>query len=537
MLRHLHIQNYALITHLDIDFTAGLTVLTGETGAGKSIILGALGLVMGGRADTKAISEGCDKCIIEATFDDAIVRRELYATGKSRSFIDDSLAGLAELKTFATKSIDIHSQHENLLLEDDAFQLSIVDALAQNEAQRDDYIQKYNTFLAIQKELADLQQLATKSKEDQDYLTYQYNELDTAQLRAGEVVELESEATRLRHIQETKEGITTAYKCLDNEDEQRGSVLTLLCEATHFIEKVTDFLPDKESVLPRLNSCYADLKDIKDTLMRLNADIEEAPERLAEIEERLDTLYHLLKKHHVETDTELIGVRDKMKEQLQQITSFDERISTLKQSLTVAEGELKHSAEVLTQTRVGTRQLICESLKANLIKLGIPHANMDIQITPCEYTPSGADNIQFLFAANLNQTLQPIKSIASGGELSRIMLCIKALVATTKGLPTIIFDEIDTGVSGEIANQMGLLMQQMATTRQIITITHLPQIACRGQQHYKVFKSDTSSRTETNICVLSQDERIEEIATMLSGVPPTQEAIANAKQLLLCRKN
>ena len=530
MLKHLHIQNYALIKHLDIDFQTGFTVLTGETGAGKSIIIGALNLVMGARADLKTISEGCDKCIIEAEFDECIVRRELYANGKSRSFVDDSVVMLAELKQLSAKLIDIHSQHENLLLESDAFQLQVVDSIAQNDSIREDYRQKYEAFLAKKKQLEDLQNTAKKSKEDLDYLSFQYQQLAQANLQAGELQQLQEQEQRLQNAQEIKQAIITATHLLESEDAT--GAISAIQTAYNALDKVKIFLPQEENWLNRLNETIIELKDICETAEHFGDQIEDSTERLNETQERLDLLNSLLKKHQLNSDSELIELRDRLQQQLQHIESFDQDIAQLTQELTQCETALQQAANLLTDSRLSVKQTICEHLVNNLVKLGIIHAKVDISITDTDYSAEGKDNVQFMFAANLNQTLQPVRSIASGGEIARIMLCIKALIASTKGLPTIIFDEIDTGVSGEIANQMGLIMQQMAHNRQIIAITHLPQIASIGQLHYKVYKTDENERTQTHIQPLDQQGRIAEIAYMLSGNPPSPAAIENAKQLL-----
>lgn len=522
MLRHLHIQNYALISHLDLDLAGGFSVLTGETGAGKSIILGALNLVMGGRADTKAITDGEDKCIIEAEFDECIVRRELYSNGKSRSFVDDSVVTLGELKTLAARLIDIHSQHANLLLENDDFQLSIVDAIAGNNAEKEVYSARYEAYREAQKALHDLQELAKKAQADADYIAYRYKTLDEAHLENGEMADLEEEQFRLSHAEEIRGALETTTHALDGEEM---SVLNLL--------RMCDLSTASPELHERLQSVEIELKDIAEEANRLAERSEFDPERLAQVEERLSLLNTLLRKYNASDEAELIQMRDELERQNDQIGSFDIDIARLQKELATKTKDLDQAATDLRKTRENVRKPICEQLVKDLTRLGIAHAKMDIAITDTEdYTPQGKDDVQFMFAANLNQSLRRVSDVASGGEISRIMLCIKALIASKNGLPTIIFDEIDTGVSGEIASQMGDILQQMAESRQIIAITHLPQIAAKGATQYLVYKADTDTRTETHIKHLTSDERVEQIATMLSGKHPTPAALENASQLL-----
>lgn len=505
MLRHLYIQNYALISRLDIDFEQGFSVLTGETGAGKSIILGALNLVMGGRADTKTITDGEDKCVIEAEFDEAIVRRELYSNGKSRSFVDDSVITLAELKTLANQLIDIHSQHANLLIENDEFQLSIVDTIAGNQAEREDYSTRYEDYRAAQKQLADLQDLARKAQSDSDYITYRYNTLKEAELTSGEMAELEEEQYRLSHAEELKTALSLTYNALNGDE---GSVLDLLKSC-----RLEVAAPELQS---RIESTIIELKDIADEAGHMGERMEFDPERLAQVEERLSLLNTLLRKYNAADEDELIRMRDGLARQVEQFDSFDEQIATLQKDLQTREKALREAAQTLRTTRLNVRDAISAQLVQNLTQLGIAHAKIEIEITDTDdYTPSGKDDVQFMFAANLNQSLRRVSEVASGGEVSRIMLCIKALIASKNGLPTIIFDEIDTGVSGKIASQMGEIMRDMAATRQIIAITHLPQIAAKGEHHYLVYKADTDKRTETHIRCLTEEEHVQEIEKMV----------------------
>ena len=522
MLKHLHIQNYALISHLDIDFGEGFSVLTGETGAGKSIILGALALVLGARADSKAITNGEDKCIIEAEFDDCIIRRELYSNGKSRSFADDSVVTLQELKVLANKLIDIHSQHANLLIENADFQLEVIDAIALNDALRTNYNTCYDAYTAAVEKLHNLQSLAKKSQQDADYIQYRYKMLDEANLQEEELEQLEEEQYRLSHAEEIRAALATAFEALNGE---QGSAIEALRAC-----RLEEAAPDLQE---RIDSARIELQDIAQEAERMANRVEMDPQRLEWVEERMTLLHDLLHKFSAETVGELIAIRDELAEQVNRLDSFDYDIEQARKEAEAQKAALTAVANQLTQSRKAVIPSICERLTNGLKQLGVAHAKVEIPVSPTpDFTPTGCDEVQILFAANLNQSLRPVSDVASGGEISRLMLCVKALIASTKGLPTIIFDEIDTGVSGDIATQMAAIMREMATHRQIIAITHLPQIAALGQTHYKVFKADTETRTETHISLLNEEERITEIASMLSGKKPSPEAIANAKQLL-----
>ena len=522
MFKHLHIQNYALISHLDIDFGAGFSVLTGETGAGKSIILGALALVLGARADSKVITDGEDKCIIEAEFDEGIIRRELYRNGKSRSFVDDSVVTLQELKVLANRLIDIHSQHANLLIENADFQLEVLDAIAQNEALKADYSTHYEAFIAAEEALHRLQTLAKKSQQDADYIQYRFKLLDEAGLQEGELEELEQEQYRLSHAEEIQNALLTAVAALNGE---QGSVLETLRAC-----RLDEAAPDLQE---RIDSARIEIQDIANEAERMAERVEMDPQRLMWVEERIGALHELLHKFSAEKVEELIVIRDELAEQVQRMDSFDFDIAQAQKEVDTRRATLTKAAKALTESRKAVVPQICERLIEGLKRLGVAHAKVEIPVTPTDgFTPNGCDEVQILFAANLNQSVRNVSDVASGGEISRLMLCVKSLIASTKGLPTIIFDEIDTGVSGEIATQMASIMREMATTRQIIAITHLPQIAALGQTHYKVYKADTATRTETHISLLSEEERITEIASMLSGNNVTQAAINTAKELL-----
>lgn len=524
MLKHLHIQNYALISHLDMDFADGFSVMTGETGSGKTIILGALALVLGARADSKTITDGEDKCIIEAEFSDYIIRRELYANGKSRSFVDDSVVTLQELKVLANRLIDIHSQHANLLIENADFQLEVIDAVAQNEALKDQYSTDYTAYIAALEALHKLQALAKKSQQDADYIQYRYQLLDEANLQEGELEELEQEQYRLSHAEEIRTALETAVAALNGE---QGSAIEALRAC-----RLDDAAPELQE---RIESARIELQDIAEEAERMANRVEMDPQRLEWVEERIGALEELKRKFSAETIEELIAMRDELAEQVNRLDSFDFDIAKAQKEVDAQKETLTKSAKALTESRKKIIPHICKMLISGLTRLGVAHAKVEIPITPTEdFTPTGCDEVQLLFAANLNQSLRNVSEVASGGEISRLMLCVKALIASTKGLPTIIFDEIDTGVSGDIATQMAAIMNEMAGHRQIIAITHLPQIAAKGTHHYKVYKADTDKRTETHIRLLNDEERITEIASMLSGKNVTEAALKTAKELLCC---
>lgn len=506
MLTHLHIRNYALISHLDIDFHEGFSVMTGETGAGKSIILGALNLVMGARADIKSITEGEERCVIEATFgEDLIIRRELSANGRSRSFVNDEIVTQTELKALARQLIDIHSQHESLMIGDDLFQIQVVDAIAGNTAEREAYSHAYISYQEAIAALREAQALAKKAQADADYLQWQYTQLVEAQLLAGEIEELEEEEYRLSHAEEIQTALAQALQQLDSDN----GALSLIHSTR---------LSDADSALAeRIDSVEIELKDIVSDIQRLYDRTEHDPMRLEQVQERISMLQTLMKKHRVQTVDELITLRDELATQVQRIENIDEDLAHLQAEVDTAHSALSIAADALTASRLEPCNLIASRLVEDMVRLGVPHAKVAVDIQPTnDFSEIGKDNVQFLFAANLNQSLRRVSEVASGGEISRLMLCIKALIASSNGLPTIIFDEIDTGVSGAIASQMGEIMRQMAQSRQIITITHLPQVAARCEQHYLVYKEDTDVRTETHIRQLSDQEHDMEIEKMRS---------------------
>lgn len=550
MLQTLNIQNYALIDELEFNPTQGLTVITGETGAGKSIIMGALGLILGQRADAKAVRTGSTKCVIEATFDisnyqleaffeendleydatNTIVRREILATGKSRAFINDCPVQLTILKSLGDHLIDIHSQHQNLLIGEDTFQREVVDALAQNQKEQDTYRTQYKALQEIRKQLKALQEMAAQGTQEADYARFQFNQLYDAKLKEGEQEELEQEQEMLSHAEEIKGGLTEITNQLDGENE---SLIQTLKALSHNAQRLSNVYPAIGEIAERLESDYIDLKDIamevSDQAERINFD----PERLEEVETRLSLIYSLLKKHGKDSVEELIALRDTLEAQLQHIDNSDEEIRELEEKLQKQQAETERCAEALTSSRLKAAKVIEKALVEKVAYLGMPNVRFEVQISPLkDFTSTGKDEIVFLFSANKNQPLKPAGEVASGGEISRLMLSIKALVAKAKTLPTIIFDEIDTGISGDIADRMGAVMEEMSHHLQVITITHLPQVAGKGDAHFKVYKEDSETDTTTHINQLTGDERIQEIARMLSGSKITEQAIANAKTLM-----
>jgi DNA repair protein RecN (Recombination protein N) len=549
MLQSIFIDNYALIEHLEIRFDRGLTVITGETGAGKSIIMGALSLILGGRADAKAVRTGTTKCVIEASFDisnfqlqsffakndleyDAaatIIRREVYATGKSRAFINDVPVQLTMLKVLGESLIDIHSQHQNLLLGKDTFQQEVVDTLARDTYEMGQYRTLYKELTAEQRRLRQLQEEATRNAHEADYMRYQHAQLEDAALKEGEQEELEQEQELLNHAEEIKSGLSTATELLNGD----RSAVDALRQALHTVENVSALYPDAEELARRIESDYIDLKDIAEELESQADRVNFDPARSEEVAERLDLLYSLEKKHGRQTVEELIAYRDELAERLSHIDNSDSEIAEIEQNIRALTTQTKKSAAALTAARRKAAKELEKELVAKVSYLGMPNVRFEVEITPTEdFTPTGADRIAFLFSANKNQPLKAVGEIASGGEISRLMLSIKALISSAKTLPTIIFDEIDTGVSGDIADRMGRVMKEMSANLQVVTITHLPQVAGQGDAHFKVYKEDSETDTQTHIIRLSDEERIREIARMLSGSNITPEAIENAKVLL-----
>ena len=554
MLRSLFIQNFVLIDSLDIQFDNGFSVITGETGAGKSIILGALSLVLGQRADGKSIKSGSDKCVIEATFDVSkyqleeffhvndleydpeicILRRELFASGKSRAFVNDSPVPLTVMKELGSRLIDIHSQHQNLLLGDNRFQMKVIDVMAENEILLILYRKEYQRYLSLKRELKDLTEKADQNRQEEDYIRFQLEQLTDAHLVAGEQEELEQELETLSHAEDIKGSLYKITELLNGEEQ--GSV-QLIKEALSTADSLERFYPKAREIAERLRSAYIDLNDLASETDVLKEDVEFNPERLEWVNERLNTLYTLEQKHRVPTVEELIAIQDKYTEQLHDIDSFDEQIEGIKAQLEISYQELLQQAAVLSEQRKIASKAIASQLVKMVIPLGMPNVRFAVDfVTRSEPESDGMDDIRFLFSANKSGELQPVAQTASGGEISRLMLGIKAMIAGFTALPAINFDEVDTGVSGDIADKMGDIMQDLGTKMQVITITHLPQIAAKGKDHFFVYKEDTTERTITRIKKLNKEERVKEVARMLSGASLTGASIANAKELLKTKR-
>ena len=550
MLRSLYIQNYALIEKLDIDFGSGFSVITGETGAGKSIILGAIGLLLGQRADVKSIRRGAAKCVIEARFeiagygmqpffeeneleyeDECILRREVYASGKSRAFINDTPASLVQMKELGEQLIDVHSQHQNLLLNKEGFQLNVLDILAHDEEELAAYQSLHREWKQAQRDLENLIALAGQNKADEDYIRFQLEQLEDAHLTAGEQEELEREADTLSHAEEIKAGLFRAGQVM-NSDE--GGLLSALKECLNTMSGLQKVYPSAGELAERLESSYIELKDISQEISGKEEEVEFNPARLEEVNDRLNLVYTLQQKHRVSTVDELLALADDYAAKLSNITSSDEQIEELKSRSEALYNKVKKQAAVLTELRTAAAREVEKQMAARLIPLGMPNVRFRVEIgTRKEPGAHGADTVGFLFSANKNGALQNISSVASGGEIARVMLSVKAMIAGAVKLPTIVFDEIDTGVSGEIADRMADIMQKMGDSdRQVISITHLPQIAARGRAHYKVYKQDNETETNSHIRRLTDEERVEEIAHMLSGATLTEAALNNAKALL-----
>jgi len=549
MLRSLSIKNYALIDQARMDFGPGLTVITGETGAGKSIMLGALGLVLGQRSDVSAIRNKENKCIIEGAFDisrygletlfseedvdyeeETILRREILPSGKSRAFVNDTPVNLNFLRSLSDRLIDVHSQHQNLLLGDNHFQLSVVDTVAGNKENLRTYQQTYNDFKELTAEKKRLEEKNARQRSDQDYWEFQYNQLEEAALQPGEESELEQELEQLSHVEEIKSALSKASYMLYESETPMVQELYHLSEE---IQKIASYLQEGEELSGRLRSTYIELKDIAEEISDKEAGVEFDPSRQQVVQERLDLIYSLQQKHHVDSVEELVRIKDDLAGKLEQLASFDQEIGALQEKIEKTEARLHELAAQLTESREKVFQTIEETVANQLRELGMPNARFSVSNQAGkDFGPNGVDEISFLFSANKSSNLTDIPKVASGGEISRVMLCIKSLLSSARGLPTIIFDEIDAGVSGEIADRMGRIMQEMGHNIQVISITHLPQIAGKGDHHFKVFKTETDHHTLSSVKSLSRDERVEEIAGMLSGSELTDAALENARLLL-----
>lgn len=554
MLQTLYIKNYALIDELYIEFHRGFSVITGETGAGKSILLGAIGLLLGQRADARSIKTDASRCIIEAEFDltgyglepffeeeeldfdgkTCILRRELTATGKSRAFINDTPASVAQLKTLGSRLIDIHSQHQNLLLAQEDFQLSVVDIIARDQELLDCYRQAFTRYQQSVRELRQAQEAAQRDNDEEDYLRFQLSQLDELNLEAGKQAELELEAKQLEHAEEIREALWLTENNLNGDGSSQQGILQALHDAVRHLSSISGLLPDAESLEERLSSCRIELRDIDEELSSLAERIDVNPTRLQEVSDWLSTCYSLQQKHHVQTEEELISLREDFRQRLNTIDHAEENLQALEEALRKAEATMKALGQELSQARKQAASEVERQMTERLKPLGLPNVKFQVSITPRPSADaSGLDQVVFLFCANKNGSLEPISTVASGGEIARVMLSLKAMISGAVKLPTIIFDEIDTGVSGKIAEQMAQIMQEMGRhERQVISITHLPQIAALGEHHYRVYKEDDEQTTTSHIVQLTDEERITEIAHLLSGAELTDAAIQNAKSLL-----
>lgn len=550
MLKQLYIKNFTLIDELNIQMHPGFSVITGETGAGKSIILGAIGLLLGNRADSKSIKAGRDRCVIEAHFDlskydmqqfftdndidedlsDTIIRRELTAAGKSRAFINDTPVSLTKMRELGEQLVDIHSQHQNLLLQKEDFQLNVVDIIAQDEKQRKNYEAAYNQYKQANQKLNALKAEIEKNRENEDFLRFQFKELDEAQLQNGEQEELEQEYEMLSHSEDIKTALYQADNHLSGDD---GNIIERLKQASEQLANIKDVYPEVTELLERIDSSYIELKDIAQEVNGLTDHVEFDPARLETINERLDKLNSLQQKFHVKDLGELIETYHQLKEQLSHIDHSDEDVEALEQEVTQLLEKAQKQAKELTAIRTKAAKEVEEEMKQRLIPLGIPNVRFSISLTEKPLSHDGGDKVSFLFSANKSTPLQPVTQVASGGEIARVMLSLKAMISGAVKLPTIIFDEIDTGVSGKIAEKMAQIMVEMGNhERQVLSITHLPQIAAMGSHHYKVSKEETDKGTISRMTELSQQERVQEIAQMLSGSDVSEAALANAKELL-----
>lgn len=549
MLKSLSIKNYALIDKAEIEFGPGFTVITGETGAGKSIMLGALGLVLGQRSDVSVIRDKENKCVVEGTFnisrynlqalfkeedvdfdEETVLRREILPSGKSRAFVNDTPVNLNFVKSLSDQLIDVHSQHQNLLLGENKFQLNVVDTVAGNKELLETYRSTYQVFKSLIADKRQLEDMNSRQRTDQDYWDFQYKQLEEAKLQPGEQELLEQELQQMTHVEDIKSALSRAsFMLYENEQPMVQELYKLLEE----LRKISTYLSGGHELITRLESAYIEIKDIAEEITELGADVEYDPERQQVVQERLDLIYALQQKHHVDTVEALIEIKDDLSSKLEQLASYDEELSRVDHEIEKAKDELSKQAKALSKSREGKFKEIESVVQSRLRELGMPNARFAvINHLHKDFGSDGLDEISFLFSANKSGHLTDIPKVASGGEISRVMLCVKSLLSSAKGLPTIIFDEIDSGVSGEIADRMGRIMQAMGHNIQVISITHLPQIAGKGNRHFKVFKTESDHQTISSVKLLQNDERLTEIAGMLSGSRVTDAALENARFLM-----
>lgn len=553
MLKKLDIRNFTLIDHLEMALYPGFSVITGETGAGKSIVIGAIGLLLGNRADAKQVKRGCDKCIIEATFDlsiyhsdvlkdffedndldyepeECLLRREVNANGKSRAFINDTPVTLALMRELGEQLIDVHSQHQNLLLSKENFQLNVVDIIARDRQQLADYRAAFAEYRSAQRRLEELREQIATSRDNEDFLRFQQKELSEANLASGEQEQLEQEAELMSHAEDIKRALHEADYGLSGDDT---GIVNLTRSIAAQLRSVADVYPEAQELAERLESCFVELKDISQEIASKVDDVEYDPQRFNLITQRLDTIYTLQQKFHVQTVDELLDRLNGINAQLDNIDNSDEELQELERSVEKLHAVCVEKAVVLTDMRRKSAMVVEQELSKLLVPLGIPKVRFKVEVSPADLSTNGADKVMFLFSANSSTDMQPVSQVASGGEIARVMLSLKAMISKTIGLPTIIFDEIDTGVSGRVAEQMAHIMRDMGkANRQVLCITHLPQIAAAGSTHYKVAKQETEHGTVSTMTQLSDEQRITEIAQMLSGSDVSQAAVDNAKSLL-----
>ena len=554
MLKHLYIKNFALIDILDIDLYPGFSVITGETGAGKSIVLGAIGLLLGQRADLKTLKQGAERCVIEAHFDlsrydmkdffdendieydanDCIIRRELTAAGKSRAFINDTPVQLSMLKELGERLVDVHSQHQNLLLNKQDFQMSVLDIIADDAKELADYKASYDAYHQAANELEALKEEIERNRQNVDFLQFQYQELEGARLNIGEQEELEQKSDTMTHAEDIKSALYTADNALQADET---GIVSQMRSALNAMKGISRVFSEAEELATRMDSTYIELKDIAQEVGSLLGNVDFDPAELDHINERLDRLYDLQKKYHAEDTKGLIALRDSLKEQLDHIDNSDETLREREQQVEQLKAQCQQKADTLTKLRTKAAKKVETEMQQRLVPLGMPNIRFQVSISKENLAANGQDKVAYLFSANTSTPLQPVSQVASGGEIARVMLSLKAMISGAVKLPTIIFDEIDTGVSGKIAEKMAEIMYEMGShERQVISITHLPQIAALGAAHYKVEKEETPQGTTSRMEILSPEERITEIAQMLSGSKVTEAAIQNAKQLLRLAK-
>lgn len=553
MLKKLDIRNFTLIDHLEMTLYPGFSVITGETGAGKSIVIGAIGLLLGNRADAKQVKRGCDKCIIEATFDlsiyhsdvlkdffedndldyepeECLLRREVNASGKSRAFINDTPVTLALMRELGEQLIDVHSQHQNLLLSKEDFQLNVVDIIARDRQQLADYRSAFAEYRSAQRRLEELREQIATSRDNEDFLRFQQKELSEANLASGEQEQLEQEAELMSHAEDIKRALHEADYGLSGDDT---GIVNLTRSIAAQLRSVADVYPEAQELAERLDGCFVELKDISQEIASKVDDVEYDPQRFNLITQRLDTIYTLQQKFHVQTVDELLDRLNGINAQLDNIDNSDEELQELERSVEKLHAVCVEKAAVLTDMRRKSATVVEQELSKLLVPLGIPKVRFKVEVLPADLSTNGADKVMFLFSANSSTDMQPVSQVASGGEIARVMLSLKAMISKAIGLPTIIFDEIDTGVSGRVAEQMAHIMRDMGkANRQVLCITHLPQIAAAGFTHYKVAKQETEQGTVSTMTQLSDEQRVTEIAQMLSGSDVSQAAVDNAKSLL-----